>query len=397
MKIFLDCLAATPCISVGTNAFIITDIQLLNRKYPGCETVLFSSNPQLDKLQFGHLPFKISYVQRSPNQVVAMFQMRKIVSQVDAVVSAWGDGYITTPPYKLFRKALFLKKKGVPLVLFTSSIGPFDGGYKDKIAIMGLRKFDAVTVRDQNTFDYLKPYGLKRFRLVHDTAFVLEPCTEQRSDELLSQTGLKGEKFIGLNISVLFYNLFKEQGGDYISLMVRYIEWMREKLKLPIVLIPHQIYPKGFVYTQDEYQAKNGDDRYPIERIFSTIRDQSGVFALQQEMTPQEMKGVIGKSEVFVGGRMHSVIAAVSLSVPSLVMQYSHKSGGMMKLLGMAEFGWDIHDEFEILTEKTFKLWKNRHDIHIRYKEMMPGIYQEIYDLTDELDIIAGGFSDCEV
>lgn len=390
MKIFLDCLASTPCISVGTNAFIISDIQLLNRKYPRCETVLFSSNPEVDKLQFGHLPYKISYVQRSANQLLAMLQIRKIVSQVDVVVSAWGDGYISTHPYKLLRKALFLKKKGTPLVLFPSSIGPFNGDWKDKLAIMGLRKFDAVTVRDQITYDYLKPHGLKGLRLVHDTAFVLEPCPDNRSDELLRQSGLKEQKFIGLNISVLMYNLFKKRNEDYISLMVRYVEWMRETLKLPIVLIPHQLYPKEMIYTQEEYQSLNGDDRFPIEQILSAIKDPNNLFALQQEMTPQELKGVIGKSEIFVGSRMHSVIAAVSLSVPSLVMQYSHKSGGMMKFLGMDEFVWDVQNDYEKLTEKTHELWNRRQAVRTKFKEMMPGIYQEIYDLTNEIGAVAG-------
>ena len=91
-----------------------------------------------------------------------------------------------------------------------------------------------------------------------------------------------------------------------------------------------------------------------------------------------------------MGGRMHSVIAAVSLSVPSLVMQYSHKSGGMMKLLGMDEFVWDIQDEFEKFTEKTHDLWTKRQDVRAKYNEMLPGIYQEIYDLTNEIDAVAG-------
>ena len=170
--------------------------------------------------------------------------------------------------------------------------------------------------------------------------------------------------------------------------MIRYVEWIRDVLKLPIVLIPHQIYLKEMAYTQEEYQSGGGDDRYPIERILSAIKDTNNVFALQQEMTPQEFKGVIGRSEIFIGSRMHSVIAAVSLSVPSLVMQYSHKSGGMMQFLGMDEFVWDVQDDYERLTEKTQELWNKRQTVRTKFKKMMPGIYQEIYDLTNEIDAI---------
>ncbi|VFQ46552.1 polysaccharide pyruvyl transferase family protein [Desulfoluna butyratoxydans] len=387
MKIFLDCLASSSCISIGTNAFIISDIELLNEKYPKCEIVLFSSDPEVDKLQFGYLPYKISYIQRSKSQIVAMLQIRRIVSQVDVVVSAWGDGYITVPPYKLLRKTIFLKRQGVPLILFTSSIGPFNGGFKDKLALLGLKKFDAITVRDQNTFEYLKPHGLNRLRLVHDTAFVLEPCSDYRRDELLRQSGLEGgEKFIGLNVSVLMYNLYKERGQDYISLMIEYIEWILNNFEIPIVLIPHQLYPKKMSYTIDEYQSKDGDDRFPIELILSKINKTDRLFALEQEVTPQEVKGVIGKSELFIGSRMHSVIAAISLSVPSLVMQYSHKSEGMMRFLRMPEYVWDINKDFEDLTRRTSALWRDRQIVRAKLNEIMPGIYEDIYDLCNEIE-----------
>jgi polysaccharide pyruvyl transferase WcaK-like protein len=159
-------------------------------------------------------------------------------------------------------------------------------------------------------------------------------------------------------------------------------------LKLPVVLVPHQIYPKGVSYTQEEYQSWDGDDRYPVELIFSSIKNRSDLFALRQEMTPQELKGVIGESEIFIGARMHSVIAALSSTVPSLVIQYSHKSGGMMKLLGMDPYVWDIKDDFDKLTIKTFKLWNSRQKIRAELKGMMPAIFQGIYDLTNEIDVV---------
>lgn len=390
MKIFLDCLANVPCISVGTNAFIISDIQLLNKKYPGCEIVLFSSDPDVDKLQFGHLPYNITYVKRSNNQFLAILQMKKIVSTVDAVVSAWGDGYITVPPYKLLRKALFLKKKGVPLVLFTSSIGPFNGGFKDWLAIAGLKKFDAVTVRDQVTYDYLKPHGLKKLRLVHDTAFVLEPSEDSCIENLLKRSGLGNRPFVGINTSVLLYNLYKNKNKNYINLMAEYVRWVREYTGYPVLLIPHQIYPDGVSYSSEEYKSRDGDDRYPIEEIMKLLKDNDDVFGLADDMTPQELKGVISKSEIFVGGRMHSVIAAVSLCVPSLIMKYSHKSVGMMTLLGMDKYVWDIDDDLKHLMKKTEVLWQNRKSLRDELSNMMPSIYNDIYQLTDEIDQILG-------
>lgn len=387
MKIFLDALSRKPTVSVGTIAYIISDLQIINKKYPDCEFLMLSVNPDIDNLYLSRLPYKVTLVKRSKTELGTIFQIRKILKEVDAVVSSWGDSYVSLPPYMLFNKAIFLKKSKIPLILFPSSIGPFEGGIKDFIAIQGLKKFDIITVRDLTTFEYLQKHSLKNMKLVHDAAFVLEPETETRVNDLLKKIGLEKKKFLGINVSVLLYHLFKNNNKNYVQFMIDFIQWLRDEFKLPILLIPHQIFPETYEYTKDEYESRGGDDRFAINLVLNELKDKELIYHLSDYYTPSELKGIIGKSEIFIGGRMHSIIASISQCVPSLILEYSHKASGMMKMLELEEFSWPIFQEQNSLRNQVSKLWKERKIIRQKLTKEMPEIFKEIYDLAEEISV----------
>lgn len=386
MKVLFDALSRKPTTSVGTIAFIISGMQIINKKFPNCEFYMLSTNLEVEKEYISKLPYNIKLIKRSDSEFRTIFQVRKILKQVDVVVSSWGDAYISSPPYHLFRKAFFLKRKNVPMILFTSSIGPFNGGIKDYIAYQGLKKFDFISVRDIVTYNYLKKYSFKKLKLVHDSAFVLESASDAKIDKILSNAGLVENKFIGLNISVLLYNRFKKYNKRYEIIMSEIVNWLKKEFNLPVLLIPHQIFPDSYQYTKEQYRSSGGDDRYAIEQVMEKLIDKKDVYHLSGYYSPSELKGVIKHSEIFIGGRMHSVIAAISQCVPSLIMQYSHKASGMMKMLKMDQFVWDISEDQELLKSKIRILWKEKNEIRTKLKKEMPSILEEIYNLADEIE-----------
>jgi polysaccharide pyruvyl transferase WcaK-like protein len=360
-------------------------MELITRRYPNAEFVLLAADPEVEEHYL--LKSKVSYtlIKRDRSYLGTWLQVRRILREVDVVVASWGDGYITCPPHHLLRKAIMLKKKRVPLVLFTSSIGPFNGGIKKLMAVRGLKLFDVLTVRDSITYEYFRSLKLKNTRLIHDSAFVLQPSSKEEVNVLLTDAGFKSSNYIGLNISILMYNLFKEKGSDYPKLMAKYANWLVITFKLPVVLVPHQIYPKCYKHTQEQYESRGGDDRFAIDKVLENTYDTNMIIPLKGEYSPMELKGVIKGAEIFVGGRMHTIIGAISTATPALIMQYSHKAGGMMKFLNMSEYVWDINDDFNSLKEKTELLWSNKTKIRKRLINELPSIKQEVYNLADYL------------
>ena len=55
---------------------------------------------------------------------------------------------------------------------------------------------------------------------------------------------------------------------------------------------------------------------------------------MNSDYSAQELKGVIGKCEFFVGSRMHACIAALSQGIPTATIGWSHKYDGIMSRLG---------------------------------------------------------------
>jgi polysaccharide pyruvyl transferase WcaK-like protein len=382
MRIFHDALTTIPQFSIGSQAMILGSMQIIKRRFPDATFVMISGEPEWDARYLEGAGFEIEMVKREPSQIGYVRQLRQIVKRVDGVACTWGDCYTTSPPHLLAQKVPFLKKRGIPLVLFTASIGPLEGGYRDKLTKWGLKHFDQLTVRDMNTKRFLQQLGLPNVRAMSDTAFVLEPAPETRVREILKQERIPdGVPLIGLNASILLQNRFKDLGlGSYAALMAELIEFIRKTTQAQVVLIPHQVIPLAYTGPQSRKRLEwGGDDREAIRLVSEALPNREGVFALEGEYTPAEYKGVIGACELFIGGRMHSVIGALSTLTPSVIMQYSHKAGGVMKMLGLDEYVWDIQQPLPELTAKIEKAWKARALLRNQLEEQVGGIIEDAY------------------
>lgn len=373
MKIYLDALSKGPTVSIGTQALIIGSIEIISKYFKDAQIVMLSSFPEVDKAYLDKESYRVELVQRCGNQVGAMCNVREILGRVDCIVSAWGDGYITTPPHKILQKTVFLKKHNKSLILFPSSIGPFYGKIKRILSYLGLKRFDKIMVRDTVTLSYLNALGLREVTLVPDSAFVLSPAGASRVNDILSIEHVpENVSCIGLNVSQLLNRLCKDRFNlEYPKLITRVVNYLKETFKRHVLLIPHQIIPNVYKISGGEQnQQFHGDDRQAINDVMRYIDDKSMVIPVLGEYSCREYKGIIGRCEMFIGGRMHSVIAAVSMGVPAVIMQYSHKATGVMDMLGLKSYVWDISSSEQELIAKINDVWNHRIELreHISTK-----------------------------
>ncbi|MEM2129890.1 MAG: polysaccharide pyruvyl transferase family protein, partial [Candidatus Bathyarchaeia archaeon] len=81
---------------------------------------------------------------------------------------------------------------------------------------------------------------------------------------------------------------------------------------------------------------------------------------------PDEIKGIIGSCDMFIGCRMHAVIASLSMYVPTLAIGYGTKFMGVVgQMLNQEEWLIQIeHFSFEeilaLLKAKIDCLWEKR-------------------------------------
>lgn len=397
MKIFLDAMGTLPHISVGDPALIWGAVEILRRKFKNVEFTFLCKYPKHERIFLEQMDFNFETVYRSHNQLIAACQFRKLAKSSDLVVSAWGDGYITNPPHRIYRKVYCLKTKNTPLILCSTSMGPFAlSGPKRWLVKAALEKYDYLSVRDTITYKYLKDLGIDNVEMIPDTAFALKPCFSERVDEIFESEHIpKGIPFVGFNLGIEFMKFCEKNAIDFVEICIKVIGRIRKVYNCSVILIPHQFLYERCNYSDiPQYIFELCDDRYPIKKVWDALDSHDNIYCLNNVYTCSELKGIIGRSEVFLSNRFHPSVASTSQCVPTAILHYTHKAKGMMDLIGKAEYVWypknlpyenQQDTSMKGLLEMVDQLWEGRYQYRKDLQNIMPRIIDKTFLLGDRI------------
>lgn len=241
-------------------------------------------------------------------------------NDVRAAMQLGGDNYSLDygRPQDYIAVDRFLQKRGMPVFLWGSSVGPFDMDPEFAPEMYThLRTLNGIFVRETETLAYLARNGVsENVHLVADPAFVMKKTTP--SDPAVR--ALVDGETIGINISPLVARFSSECGLDaWREKTAEMIIACARRTGRPILLIPHVASPKP-----DE------DDYTFMESLQKKVGDSAGVpVNIVPPLSAAELKWIIGCCAAFAGARTHSTIAALSSHVPTLTLSYSIKAIGI--------------------------------------------------------------------
>jgi len=106
------------------------------------------------------------------------------------------------------------------------------------------------------------------------------------------------------------------------------------------------------------------------------VQQKDRVKLLRGDYSAAELKAVIGRCDLFVGGKMHANIAALSLHVPTVAIQYSSKFYGIMRMLGQEQY---ICDKLtaEAVESRIVEAWSNREKIQAELKSKVEAVKKQ--------------------
>ncbi len=252
-----------------------------------------------------------------------------------------GDNYTLDYgfPQRLIDLDRWLASKGVPVIIWGASIGPFtEDAAAEKKMMAHLETLPAIFVRESATFDYLtKDHGLENVHQFADPAFMLEPIEPTSSfvrDKVL-------EAPIGINVSPLFrafrgakrqmpWLTKREDLRDWVKETASLVGATRRKTGRPVLLIPHVASDlpgiDDFSFLADVHS----------ECLKSGL---SGVDLVSEDLNAAELKWVISRCSLLIAARTHATIAAFSTAVPTISLGYSRKAAGINRdVFGTEEF-----------------------------------------------------------
>ncbi len=266
--------------------------------------------------------------------------LRAYYQAVYVVSLSEGDSFAETYGLRRLLKHSFYQLPaialGKPLILFPQTIGPFYSRLGKFIARYILNRARVVMSREPSSTEIARDMMRNPNRLVErsDMAFLMEPTPV---DVPLFR---RIHKFVGINVSGLLYY---GAGGQklpwavdkYRSFVHQLVSQFVRKEGIPVILIPHVNSPA----------SKTDDLRACQETWVSLDTDvQESVHILEDSLSAQELKYLIGQADFFVGSRMHACIAAISMGVAAAAVSYSHKFQGVFAQLGLEEL---VHEPSE--------------------------------------------------
>lgn len=283
--------------------------------------------------------------------------------------------------------ALVLKK---PVMIYAQTIGPFRSPLTRIATAFILNRVNLTTVRERITLSYLKELGVEdsRFRLTADAAFLLDPCSSDRIDEIFQreQVVLNSRPLIGVSVSRLVsryafpdVDSVEEKHVNFVETVAKVLDYLIDRLEAVVLFVPHVV----------------GDGMVAEEVIDSMSHRDNARNLCTEEYSADELKGVIGRCDVFTGARMHSTIASTSMAVPTVALAYSEKAIGIIgMMLGMNDYVVDIRkcnrEEFlKQMTEKIENAWLNRHEIKSELKQQVEHVKkQALLNTTLLIDLL---------
>ena len=249
-----------------------------------------------------------------------------IYEKVDCFLSIGGDNYsfdYNYPADIIYQDELAFKMKK-PVILWGASVGRFDSmPYLIPKIKHHLSKMKVIYVRENISYQYLKEIlHLENVKYSCDPAFALNK--ENNADVDFFLNSLNTKNIIGINLSGLIFNS-KDRKSNIINEIKKLIIEINKKYKMHVVLVPH---------VWNNYNYDLNDDYQLLKKFFNQfLTENLNVSLAPKELNAAQLKYLISHFNIFIGARMHSAIAALSLNIPTITISYSIKSEGINQMI----------------------------------------------------------------
>ncbi|MBR2692326.1 MAG: polysaccharide pyruvyl transferase family protein [Aquamicrobium sp.] len=335
--------------NMGGAAMLAAATDTLNEFAPGSQLSLLSITPDKDR----ELPLakEIEIVNTRPKALLLVYLplsillwpfakfgfVRRLLSCIpyfqslisaDAVVDLCGIAFVDKrgSPLLAYNAACCLPAivVGTPVAKLAQALGPFETQPNRMVAKFVLKLCKVVVARGEKSLKFLHDLGIQEAISLPDTSFAMEVNENHRKMAREMVPELAGNQLLVVSPSEVVKRLSAAQGIDLETELTTFL-LARISQGWKVLIVPHSF---GV--------GKNNDLDLCRSIIKKLPADSSALVNPPQD--PRTLRALIGKADAFVGCRFHSVVAALSQGVPSLVIGWSHKYQEMMAMLQPGEW-----------------------------------------------------------
>lgn len=234
----------------------------------------------------------------------------------------------------VFIAKLFRKK----VMIFAQGFGPLNGWLNKKLIKFVFNRVDAITLRDNDSYEKLKALGIDpdRMKVTADPALLLDIPSISEGEKLLSLEGIKkkGKPLLGIAL--------RDVPKLDIDPLIDTIDWLAEKYNyIPIFVL-----------------FQSPQDMHGSAKVIDGIKGENHL--IFRICKPNEMLSLFSQFDLVIGMRLHSLIFALINTVPMLGLSYDPKVGSFMKEIEQPYV--DINRP-EAMKEELERIIKNKESI----------------------------------
>lgn len=315
--------------SLGDDAILSGTIQMLQQEFPQIKITILSERPDLTRKRYPNID---TIYRRNLTAILRLFRNSDLV--------LWGGGQLIQNisshafmVYQLTLVRLALLAR-VPIIGFSLGSAELKGKLWQFLIARTMNRLDALSVRDQKTYDDLVKIGVKReIDICADPALVLRADNEEVSN-LPSNLNkpfvvIAPRIWFHFNYSVFpvhhdINKLLSNPGkfGSVLDGLAQAADWLVEKHKIGILFVG--MYPRQ-------------GDNLVSAAIRERMRNPEASRLVQNVSSPKSMISLFSQSLAVMGIRLHSTILATCAGVPSINLYNQIKGLSYFNLLGLEQ------------------------------------------------------------
>jgi len=291
-----------------------------------------------------------------------------------------------------------------PVVMLAGTQGPFTDEKTREFAKQVFKNFKLVANREAETTELLLKDGfdISNLKVFACPAFLFEPSPDIEMAEIFKKEKIVEENRKTVGFVLCGFNMLEgpydksPRKDEEFTQFAEAIEYIVNTLGGRVVLMSHS---NGFNLPPN-FKLIQGRD-YPIVKQLQSVVEKRGktdmrnVLCLDHPYTPWETKAIIKQFDMFVTGRLHASVAALSQNVPTVFIMHghgpkSHKIIGFAKIVGIEDYV-AYPNSPEDIKNKIQKCWDNMDSLKKHLTRRIPLVKETVRSGFDAIrDAIDG-------
>ena len=321
--------------NAGDEAILAAIIQGLKQEIPDVNIIVLSDSPSDTIREHG-----VKSHDRKD-----YFGIFGLMGSIDLLISGGGGlvqdvtGFTTVVYYLSIVKMALMRGKKV--MLFAQGLGPIRQDKSKMVARNIMNGVSLISYRDEESRKLSQSLNIAKppTFVTADPVFALEPASKEAINPIAKDLGIvEGEINIGISVRPWKAN------SDYINIISTITDYLALHEKANIFLFPFQ----------------DSQDMEVCKSILTKTTQKTKI--VPRDYPIPVMMGLIGRMDMVMGMRLHSLIFAAAQNVPCMGISYDPKVTNVMESLGLPYLKINRVEE-QALLEMAKDTLKNREEI----------------------------------